>query len=97
MNGGLNLGSAAKPSARSNLTTPTTMACDDMVKKYSAADRVQVLRKAPAPSNEQANRSEHLMDTLRLSNVLSTTTKRAPSQWTRIQEQKEGEQEKKER
>jgi hypothetical protein len=37
------------------------------------------------------------MDTLRLSNVLSATTKRAPSQWTRIQEQKEGEQEKEER
>ena len=28
---------------------------DDMVKEYAAADRVRVLREAPAPSNEQAN------------------------------------------
>jgi hypothetical protein len=28
---------------------------DDMVKEYAAADRVRVLREAPAPSDEQAN------------------------------------------
>jgi len=85
-NGDANLGLAAKPSARSTPTTPTATTRSHTATWYMNMRRPTACEcyvKDWLPVTNRRTRSVHSVDNLRLFHMLSTTTKRAPSQWTR--------------